>query len=92
MVLVKVLGAIDITAALAFLLLIFGFDVFTRFLLFCAGLLFIKGLFVFTGDILSVVDLFSSILLIISIFFVPPVILLWIPAFLLVAKGFVSFL
>jgi len=91
MVLVKILGAIDLTAAVAFLMLVFGTGVFTPFIVFCAGLLFLKGLFVFTGDVLSVVDLFSSIVLFVSIFLNLPVVLLWIPAFLLLAKGIVSF-
>ena len=90
--LLKVLGGIDLAAALAFLLLIFGMDVFTQFLLFCAGLLLMKGLFVLSGDVLSVIDLVSSLFLILSIFFALPAILLWVPAFLLLAKGFVSFL
>ena len=90
--LLKVLGGIDLAAALAFLLLIFGMDVFTQFLLFCSGLLLIKGLFVLSGDVLSVIDLVSSLFLILSIFFALPAILLWVPAFLLLAKGFVSFL
>ena len=89
--LVKVLGAIDLAAAIAFLLMTFGLDVFTQFLLFCSGLLFIKGLFALTGDILSFVDLLASILLILTIFFTLPSILLWIPTFLLLAKGIVSF-
>ena len=90
--LLKVLGGIDLAAALAFLLLIFGMDVFTQFLLFCSGLLLMKGLFVLSGDVLSVIDLVSSLFLILSIFFALPAILLWVPAFLLLAKGFVSFL
>jgi hypothetical protein len=92
MVIVKVLGGIDIVSAIAFLMLIFGIDVFTRFLLFCAGLLLLKGLFIFTGDVLSVIDLYSSTVLVVAIFFVPPAIFLWIPIFLLTAKGFISFL
>ena len=88
---VKLLGAIDIVSAFTFLMLIFDFDVYTQLLLFCAGLLFLKGLFILTGDVLSGIDIFSSILLILSIFFMLPVFLLWIPAFLLLAKGFVSF-
>ena len=90
--LLKVLGGIDLAAALAFLLLIFGMDVFTQFLLFCSGLLLMKGLLVLSGDVLSVIDLVSSLFLILSIFFALPAILLWVPAFLLLAKGFVSFL
>jgi hypothetical protein len=90
--LVKILGAIDLASAIAFLMLIFGMNVFTQYLLFCAGLLFLKGLFVFTGDILSGVDIISSLFLILSIFFTLPAILLWIPAFLLLAKGVVSFI
>lgn len=90
--LVKVLGAIDIISAFAFLMLIFGFEPYMRFLLFCAGLLFMKGLFILAGDVLSIVDIFSSIVLILSIFLAPPIFLFWIPAFLLLAKGFVSML
>lgn len=88
---VKVLGAVDVAAAVAFLMMIFGMDVFTPYLLFCAGFLLLKGLFVFTGDVLSAVDLFSALLLFISVFFALPAILLWIPAFLLLGKGIVSF-
>jgi len=88
---IKILGFIDLSAALAFLMLTFGMDVFFQFLLFCSGLLFMKGLFVFTGDILSGIDLLAAGLLIISIFFTLPSVILWIPAFLLLAKGFISF-
>lgn len=88
---VKILGAIDLAGMLAFFMLIFGFDVFTQFLLFCAGLLFVKGLFAFTGDILSFVDLYAAIALILSISFNLPAIMLWVPAFLLLAKGLISF-
>jgi hypothetical protein len=89
---IKVLGAIDLTAALAFLMLIFGVDVATQFLLFCAGLLLLKGFFVFTGDVLSFVDLVAAFFLFLSVFFALPSILLWIPAFFLLAKGVVSFI
>lgn len=89
--LIKILGAVDLVSALVFLMLIFGFDVYLQFLLFCAGLLLLKGMFVLTGDVLSVIDLFASTILILSIFFSLPVFLLWAPAFLLLAKGFVSF-
>jgi hypothetical protein len=88
----KILGGIDLAAAIAFLMLIFGINVFVAYLLFCAGLLFPKGLFVFTGDILSVVDLVAAIVLVFAIFLTIPSLLLWAPAFLLLAKGFVSFL
>lgn len=89
---VKVLGGIDLASALAFLMLIFGIDVFTQFILFCAGLLFLKGLFILGGDVLSAVDIFSSVILVLSIFFSLPSILLWIPAFFLLGKGIVSFI
>ena len=89
---VKVLGGIDLLSAMTFLLLIFGFNPFTNLLLFCGGLLFFKGLFIITGDVLSAVDIISSILLFLAIFFTLPVFILWIFSFLLIAKGFVSFL
>jgi hypothetical protein len=89
---VKLLGAIDIAAAIAFLMLVFGMQPYLQFMLFCAGLLLLKGMFVFTGDVLSVIDVVSTILLILSIFVTLPSALLWAPAFLLLAKGFVSFL
>jgi hypothetical protein len=92
MVLVKVLGFVDILSAIAFLLLVFGMTPWLQFSLFCIGILFLKGLFVFSGDALSVVDIFSAVLLIISLFATLPSLLLWIPAFLLLAKGVVSFL
>ncbi len=91
MVLVKVLGGIDLAAALAFLMLIFGMNVWTQYLVFCAGLLFVKGLFILMGDILSGVDLVAALLLFLSIPFNLPSVLLWIPAFFLLAKGVVSF-
>lgn len=89
---VKILGAIDLVGTLTLFMLIFGFDVFTQLLLFCAGLLFVKGLFAFTGDILSFVDLYAAVALILSITFDLPSIMLWVPAFLLLAKGLVSFI
>jgi len=88
---VKILGGIDLASALAFLMLIFGINVFTQFILFCAGLLFLKGMFILQGNILSGFDLVASVLLVLSIFFALPSILLWIPAFFLLAKGLVSF-
>jgi hypothetical protein len=90
--LVKILGGIDLAAAVAFLMLIFGMNVFSQFLLFCALLLFVKGMFIFMGDVLSAVDLFAAIMMILSISFTLPSVLLWIPAFLLLAKGVVSFI
>jgi len=92
MLLLKALGAIDLASSLAFLLLIFGYDVQFQVILFCAGLLFLKSLFILGGDVLSIVDLGSSAVLVASIFFAIPVFLLWIPAFLLLSKGFVSFI
>ncbi len=92
MVLVKILGGMDIASALAFLMLIFGMDVMQQFLVFCAGLLFLKGMFIFMGDVLSAIDLVSALLLFLSIPFDLPAILLWIPAFFLLAKGVVSFI
>ncbi len=89
--LVKVLGAIDLAGALAFLMLIFGLTVPLQFALFCAGLLLLKGLFIFLGDSLSLIDIFSASTLLLSIFILPPSIILWMPAFLLLAKGFASF-
>lgn len=92
MILLKILGGIDLISSFAFLMFVFGIHPFTQFILFCAGLLLIKGMFLLTGDILSIIDIFSSFLLIISIFFTLPAVLLWIPAFLLLAKAVVSFI
>lgn len=89
--LVKVLGAIDLISSITFMMLIFGITPFTSLILFCAALLFLKGLFIFTGDVLSIIDLLSAIALIASIFFTLPSLLLWAPAFLLLAKAVVSF-
>lgn len=92
MALVKILGAIDLISGLAFLMLVFGADVFVQFILFCVGLLLLKGMFIFTGDVLSVIDIFSSIVLLLSLLFTIPTFLLWMGAFFLIAKGFASFL
>ncbi|HLC31282.1 MAG TPA: hypothetical protein VJK51_01305 [Candidatus Nanoarchaeia archaeon] len=89
---VKILGAIDLTAAAAFLMLIFGIQPFTQLLLFSAGLLLLKSMFLITGDVLSFVDLLAAVILILSLFLSLPPILLWVPAFLLVAKGVASFI
>ena len=89
---VKILGAIDLAASIAFLMLTFSFQVPVQFLVFCAGLLFLKGMFIFGGEVLSIIDLIASACLILSIWFTLPILLLWIPAFLLLAKGFVSLL
>ena len=91
MVLVKILGAIDLAAAIAFLMFIFGMNVWTQYLLFCASLLLLKSFFIISGDILSVIDLVSSMILFLSIFFTLPMVFFWIPAFLLFAKAIVSF-
>ncbi|MFH1802085.1 MAG: hypothetical protein ABH864_01400 [archaeon] len=91
MVLVKILGGIDLAAALAFLMLIFGMNIFHQYLVFCAGLLLVKGMFILMGDILSAIDLIAALLLFLSIPFTLPSVLLWIPAFFLLAKGVVSF-
>jgi hypothetical protein len=93
MVFVKILGGIDIFSSLAFLMLVFGITPLIQIILFCAGLLLLKGMMIFTGEIpLSIIDLFSSLILILSIFWTLPALLLWIPAFLLMAKGIVSFI
>jgi hypothetical protein len=91
MVLLKVLGMIDVAAAFAFLMLVFGIQPFTFYMIFCILLLIVKGFFAFTStDILSFLDLVSAILLALSIFFSMPLILLWLPACLLLAKGLAS--
>ncbi len=91
--LVKVLGAIDLLSAILFLMITFSLTPFTILAVFCSILLLLKGMFIFTGEVvLSLVDLFSGILLILSIFLTLPAILVWVPAFLLLAKSFVSFM
>ncbi len=92
MVLVKILGLIDLVSASVFLMLAFNIHPWIQLVLFCSGLLLLKGLFVFTGEPLSALDLISSILLLLSLVFTLSVVLIWIPAFLLVAKGLVSFM
>ncbi len=88
----KLLGAIDLTSAIAFLMLVFGMNVFIQFSIFCTALLLLKGMFIIGGDVLSIIDLFSALVLFFSIFFSIPTFLLWVGAFFLFAKGFVSFL
>ena len=92
MILVRILGGIDLLSAFVFLMLAFSINPWLQLILFCAGLLILKGMFAFTGEPLSVIDLVSAVCLLISIFFTLPTILIWVPAFLLLAKGIVSFL
>ncbi|MBI3334489.1 hypothetical protein HYZ97_03310 [Candidatus Pacearchaeota archaeon] len=92
MFILKLLGGIDLVSAIAFLMMVFGMSVPFQFILFCAGLLLLKGMFIITGDMLSIVDLVSSIFLLLSLVITLPAILLWAPAFLLLAKGLVSFI
>ena len=88
---VKILGLVDLFASISLIMLVFGFSLPVIIMMFCAGLLFIKGLFIFTGDVLSAIDLCASLAFIISIFFTLPSIMIWLPAFLLLAKAMVSF-
>ncbi len=90
--LVKILGGIDLISSFVFLMYAFGMHPPLQFVLFCAGLLFLKGLFIFKGDLLSAIDIVSGFVLLISLLMLPPMVFLWMPAFLLLAKGFVSFL
>ena len=89
--LLKILGLIDAVSCLCFLLLMFGITPALTLILFCAGLLGVKSLFLFSGDVLSIIDLFSAVILIFSIFFVPNIVFLWVPAFLLASKSIASF-
>ena len=88
---VKVLGAIDLFAALIFLLLIFDVSMPFLLILFPAILLFVKGLFIISGDILSLIDLGSALILFFSIFFSLGSVFIWLPFFFLLSKGVVSF-
>lgn len=90
--LVKILGTIDVICAIVLLSAVFGINPLTPILLGCAVLLFLKGLFILQGDLLSIIDIIASLIFVITIFFTLPTILLWVPSFLLLAKGIVSFL
>lgn len=93
MVLVRVLGLIDMSGALLFLLLAFGITPFLQLSLFVAGLLLVKSLFILTGEIvLSLVDLFAALCLLLSLLFVMPMIIVWVFSFVLIAKSIVSFM
>ena len=89
--LVKVLGALDLIAAITLLTIIFGITPYIPLLLFCAGLLFLKGLFILTGEPLSLIDLLASATFLLAIFIMPWSFLLWVLTLLLMAKGVVSF-
>lgn len=91
MLLLKILGLIDLIAASTFLMLIFGINPLLPLVLFSAGLLLLKGLFIITGDVLSLIDLTGSVVLLITLLITIPSIISWALAFLLLAKGVVSF-
>lgn len=92
MILVKILGLIDLISAFVFLMLAFSINPWIQVILFCAGLLLLKGLFILSGEPLSAIDLISAIFLLLSLIITLPTVLIWIPAFLLIAKGLVSFM
>jgi len=90
---VKILGAIDILAALVFLSVALGVKAPSEILIFFAVILFIKGLiFSLTGDLLSMQDVIYSLLLFTLIIFNLPAWILLVATFLLIAKGSLSFL
>jgi len=90
--LVKILGALDILSAIVFLSLIFNIQPLIQIILFFAGMHLLKSFFIITdGDVLSFIDFFAFIVLLLSIFLTMPTILLWLPAFFLLAKGCASF-
>ncbi|MEK6846911.1 MAG: hypothetical protein AABY16_01960 [Nanoarchaeota archaeon] len=88
---VKILGLIDVCAALILLAGAFGVPVIFQIYVFFGGLLFMKSLFLITGDVLSAVDLVSSIIIFLSIFFTPWSFLIWTLSLLLMSKGAASF-
>lgn len=90
--LVKILGGIDLLGFVILLSGIFGLEPFIQLALFAAGLLLVKGLFIFGGEPLSLIDLASGVTILLSLLFTLPAFLLWILAFLLLAKGIVSFI
>jgi hypothetical protein len=92
MLILKILGGIDLIASLTFLMIIFGINPFVQIILFSSGLLLLKGMFVLTGDVLSIVDIICAIILLMSILISLPTVFLWLPAFILMAKGAVSFI
>ncbi len=89
---VKILGSMDLFSSFAFLMLIFGINVPLQYTLFCSGLLLMKGMFILTGDVLSGFDILAALALILSLAFALPTVILWTGAFLLLAKGLVSFI
>ena len=88
---VKVLGIVDVCAALLLLSSLFGLPPILRINLFFGGLLLMKSLFLFTGDMLSAVDLVSAVVIFVGIFFTPWTFIIWACSLLLMAKGAASF-
>jgi len=88
---VKVLGIVDVCAALLLLGSLFGLPPILRINLFFGGLLLMKSLFILTGNIFSAVDLVSAIVIFVGIFFTPWTFLIWACSLLLMSKGVASF-
>lgn len=89
---VKVLGFVDICAALMLLAGLFGLPAILQINIFFGGLLLLKSLFLLTGDILSVVDFISAGVFFFGLLFAPWSFLIWICTLLLMSKGVASFL
>lgn len=92
MVLVKVLGFVDLVAAIMLLCMVFSLELPLQLVMCVGGLLFVKSLFILTGDFLSVIDLVASLTLITGIFFTPWISLIGLLSLFLMSKSVASFL
>jgi len=88
---VKILGFVDLCAAILLLAGMFGAPIIFSLYVFFGGLLFMKSFFLLTGDALSTIDLVSSMIVFLSIFFTPWSFLVWVCSLLLMSKGVASF-
>lgn len=88
---VKILGFLDLLAAIALFTIIFGLSLPIQIVFFFGGILFMKSLLMFTGDVLSIFDFLSAILFFISLFFAPWTFILWTCSLVLMTKGVASF-
>ena len=88
--LIKILGVLDLLAAIVLFILSFGVNLPSQIIIFFAVILLAKGAFILTKSVASAFDIAGAIVLILALFFVLPRPVFFIPGILILQKGFLS--
>lgn len=89
--LLKLLGCIDLLAAVLLVLILFGITPLTSLVVFAGAMLLIKAFFP-SFCVVGLIDLFAGFVLLMSIHLTVPFSFISLATLMLIAKGFLSFL